>query len=288
MTLHVLFSGKQVTSLCKTNQLPSCTLGLLPRPQYGTTGFYYKDHWNSLVCKNSECNKKTATTCLQNQRLHFWGDSTLRQWYEYFAATMKDTLVEKKSKSVKFGPHVAIDKVANISFYYRHHGYPIRNSWTNTSGIYYVPNMIDKLDGNANETVLLSLWAHFTATNTEFYRSRWLAIREAILRLKKRNQGARFIIKSANTREKTSIDYLSWFSWRLDLIMKEIMSGVDGVTIIDVWDMTIGHRTGFRIHPTSAVISQEIGMLLSFLCNDWMSRKLVTTSFCFPNFDCIK
>ncbi|XP_072030799.1 NXPE family member 3-like [Amphiura filiformis] len=113
----------------------------MPRPKDGTAGFYYQDKWNSLVCKNREFTIPEIRKCLQNQRLHFWGDSTLRQWYEYFALLMKSTLDEKKAANSKFGPHVAVDKAFNTSFYYRHHGFPIRNSWTPGKDIHYVPNM---------------------------------------------------------------------------------------------------------------------------------------------------
>ncbi|XP_072030565.1 NXPE family member 3-like, partial [Amphiura filiformis] len=267
-------SDMQISSSCDNNKLPRCSLGIMPRPKDGTTGFYYHDKWNSLVCKNREFTIPEIRKCLQNQRLHFWGDSTLRQWYEYFASLMKSTLVEQKAANSKFGPHVAVDKAFNISFFYRHHGFPIRNSWTPVKDIHYVPNMIDELQGDNNEIVLLSLWAHFTASNEAFYRNRWQGVKDSILRLKARNPRARIImeIKSANTREPAIIDNLSWsgswYAWTLDQMMRRMMLGVDGVTIIDVWDMTIGHRTGVRIHPLSQVISQEIGMLLSFLCPD--------------------
>ena len=85
-------------------------------------------------------------------------------------------------------------------------------------------------------------------------------------RFKLRNPRARIIIKSANTREPQSVDAASWHAQELDHVMRSMMIGFHNVTIIDTWDMTIGHRTGFRIHPFQPVISQEIGMLLSFLC----------------------
>ena len=260
-------SDKQHSASCTTQTLPRCTFGIKPRVPDSAAGFYYKDEWNSLVCKNKKFTVPEIRKCLQNQRLHFWGDSTLRQWYEYFAALMKDTLIETKAQNSKFGPHEAVDATYNVTFYYRHHGYPIRNEWTSVADIHYIPNMIDEIPSGGNEIVLLSLWAHFTATNLDYYRKRWQLIKDAILRLKLRNIGARIIIKSANTREPVAMDYLSWLAWELDKVMRGIMLGVDGVTIIDVWDMTMGHRTGFHIHPEKEIISQEIGMLLSFLCS---------------------
>ena len=204
--------------------------------------------------------------CLQNHRLHFWGDSTLRQWYEYLSDVLHGTLEEHKALNIKFGPHVAIDKAYNISFHYLHHGLPIKNSWTPLKDIRFVPNMIDEIESAGNEIILLTLWAHFTPDDLQFYRQRWRVIKDAIIRLRSRNSHARFIIKSANTKEPTAIDNSNWYAGELDKVMREMMSGLDYVTIIDVWDMTIGHRTGFHIHPKREIISQEVDMLLSFLC----------------------
>ena len=242
-------------------------MGLQPRPTGSAAGFYFQDNWNSLICQKKRFTVPQIRKCLQNKRLHFWGDSTLRQWYEYFAALMKTNLKETKARNSK-GPHVAIDKEYNVTFYYRHHGFPIRNSWTSVSDIHYVPNMIDEIPSGSNEIVVLSLWAHFTATNLDYYRQRWETIKKALVRLKFRNPKTRIIVKSANTREPQPLDYLSWYAWELDKIMRRMMLDVDGLQITDVWDMTMGHRTGFRVHPVKEIISQEIDMLLSFLCTD--------------------
>ncbi len=41
-------------------------------------------------------------------------------------------------------------------------------------------------------------------------------------------------------------------------MMRDIMSGMKNVSIIDVWDMTVGHHSGFNIHPKPSVIAQEL------------------------------
>ena len=243
-------------------------MGLKPRLPGSAAGFYFQDNWNSLICQNKKFTIPQIRKCLQNKRLHFWGDSTLRQWYEFFAALMKNNLKETKAENSKFGPHVAIDEEYNVAFYYQHHGLPIRSVWTSVSDIHYVPNMIDEIPSGDKEIILLSLWAHFTATNLDYYRQRWQSIKKSLVRLKLRNPKTRIIIKSANTREPVVIDYLSWYAWELDKVMRQVMMGFNGLQIIDVWDMTMGHRTGFDIHPGEQIISQEIEMLLSFLCTD--------------------
>ena len=279
-----LFLGNSNLSTCNDRGLrQQCTDGVPARPPNSVAGFYYKDDWHSLVCNNrhfrAHCKVPKSLTmltrvrdCLRNHSLHFWGDSTLRQWYEYFADVMNGTLEEHKAENVKFGPHEAVDKTNDIRFSYRHHGFPIRNGCTLVKDIHYVPNMIDEIKSGGNDIILLTLWAHFIPNDLEYYRQRWKAIRDAIVRLRSRNPDARVIIKSANTREPhldcNSLYFhcSNWYAGELDRVMREMMTGVEPVTIIDTWDMTIGHRTGFRIHPKREIISQEVDMLLSFLC----------------------
>lgn len=275
--LHVFLllslTENQLISTCKPFKLPECWHGISqPRRERGNVaGFYYENKWNSLLCNKRSHTYTQVGECLQNHNLHFWGDSTLRQWYEYFADSLfrRDDLELHEAENLKFGPHVAFNKRYEINIEYRHHGYPIRNDWTRVGDILYVPNMIDGIvagDGG-NEIVLLSLWAHFTATNLAYYRQRWRAIQYAIARLMTRNPGARVVIKSANTREMVSIDYSNWHAKELDNVMREMMSGLQNVVIIDVWDMTIGHQSGYHIHPGRDVIRQEIDMLISALCS---------------------
>ncbi len=169
---------------------------------------------------------------------------------------------------MKLGPHLAFSDILNVTLHYHHHGLPVRIGWTPISNIQYIPNLIDALNNDNTDIVMLSLWAHFTLTNLEFYRRRWEAIKKSILRLKARKPGTIFIIKSANTREFQYPDESNWYAWELDKLMRKIMQGVDDVTIIDVWDMTIGHHTGYDIHPHRSVVLEEIKMLLSFICPD--------------------
>ena len=138
-------------------ELPQCTMGLSPRPPDTVAGFYFQDQWHSLVCNkiNFPIPKalRKIRSCLKNHALYFWGDSTIRQWYEYFVDVLK--LNERKGANVHFGPHVAVDKAGNISFHFHFHGYPARQGWTLVKDIHYVPNMIDDIKVNSGRIVIL-------------------------------------------------------------------------------------------------------------------------------------
>ncbi len=163
------------------------------------------------------------------------------------------------------GPHSARDETHDIHVLYRFHGFPMRDNVL-VKDIEYIPNVIDNIDNENGVVVILTICAHFTATNITFYQNRLYKIRDAIQRLQLRNPKSRVLIKSANTQHHFGqMDLAPWYFWTLDKVMRDIMSGIRNVSIIDVWDMTVGHHSGFDIHPKP---SQELDMLFSFLCSN--------------------
>ncbi|XP_072050969.1 NXPE family member 3-like [Amphiura filiformis] len=264
-----VFGETNMTSAtCLSNERPLCTSGLPQRHSQYAPGFYHQDTWTSHTCQNRHFTTPDVIKCLQNQTIHFIGDSTLRQWYEYLAShVLKENVQEAKGPDEKFGPHVAIDKANNISIYFNFHGYPIALRNLDVKQIHYVAEQLDSYTNLENTIICLCLWAHFTGTNLQYYRNRLQSVKDAIVRLRQRNPHVRVLIKSANTREHSSdFDRSNWYSWEVHKVMRQFFSGFPGVTVIDVWDMTIGHRTGYNLHPAIDIISQEIDMFLSFLC----------------------
>ncbi|XP_072029281.1 NXPE family member 3-like isoform X1 [Amphiura filiformis] len=263
-------SNNAAVSKCVVKELQACVLGATEtRPDDSVAGFYFKDMWHSLVCHNRDFTLPEVTKCLQNQTLYFLGDSTIRQWYEYFVRfILKDTIVEKLAAMPGFGPNFATDEAHDIHLKYIFHGYPIRENKAVVKDIKYMPNTIDDIVQENKVVVMITIWAHFAGTNLTYYRNRLYKIRDSIQRLKSRYPSTRVLIKSANTQGNVrSRNAAPWYFWVLDQVMREIISGIENVTIIDVWDMTIGHHSGYNIHPQIGVIAQEINMLLSFLCS---------------------
>ncbi len=257
---------------CLANERPVCTPDVISKQNRLRTipGFYYNDTWTSLVCTNTHfVSSDHIINCLGNHTIRFIGDSTLRQWYEYLARVMlKDTVQETRSRHNHFGPHKAIDKTNNISLYFNFHGYPIALGNLDVSQIHYVPDQLDSFTDMDNNTIIcLCIWAHFTGTNLQYYKDRLQSVKEAIVRLKERNPSVRILIKSANTREYSSdFDRSNWYSQEVNTVMQQMFHRFREVTVIDVWDMTIGHRKGYKLHPSVEIIKQEMDMFLSYLC----------------------
>ncbi|XP_033629671.1 NXPE family member 3-like isoform X1 [Asterias rubens] len=264
----------QVVSIGNTSEMSTCTAplqpctqGIAPRPPSSVAGFYFRKEWHSLTCQLKPFVTEAALNCLRDHRLYFFGDSTIRQWFEYLSVRLGQSMQEKHMQTSQHcGPRFAEDKSSNLTIFYRHHGYPIRATWTNVQDIKYTAHEIDGLQAGPNTAVFLTFWAHFTPTTIEFYLERWKAVKEAIRRLRKRDPNTPVFIKSANTREQQGMDMSNWYAMELDKVMREDLINEPGVTIIDVWDMTLSHSSGYRIHPVEAIISQEIKVALNFLC----------------------
>ncbi|XP_038049768.1 NXPE family member 3-like [Patiria miniata] len=169
--------------------------------------------------------------------------------------------------SPNVGPRRARDTQHNITMFFRFHEYPIRSGWVNVTDIKFTVSEIDGLEGGADTVVAFTLWAHFIPTNLTYYRSRLEHIRDALARLQKRGTGTSPVFfKSANTRNSVSTDTSDLYAYDLDQTMRAVFADVPDVTVIDVWDMTLSHRSGYRLHPVKDVIREEVKMYLNFLC----------------------
>ncbi|XP_022093748.1 NXPE family member 3-like [Acanthaster planci] len=272
-TVHVNSGVSDSTCL----DLSPCYLGLPPKRPHRAAGYYFRDLWKSKVCHARELRLTDTLRCLRNKRLYFYGDSTIRQWFEYLVAHLGDSMKEERITSItvsKVGLRRGWDATHNITLFFRHHEYPIRNSWIDVANIKFTVNEIDGLPGGADTVVALTMFAHFTHTNLTYYQSRLERVRDAIGRLQRRGAGTSPVfIKSANTGNPISADTSDLYAYDLDQTMRAVFADSPDVTILDVWDMTLSHRSGYNIHPVEAVVREESKMFLNFLCSEAVSTK---------------
>ncbi|XP_066304298.1 NXPE family member 3-like [Branchiostoma lanceolatum] len=241
-----------------------CVSGLTT-PQI--SGFYQQGVWSSLVCKNRHFSQASEwQQCLQGKTLHFFGDSTIRQWWEHLVRILNLTETDISEAISWTGPLLARSPVHDITVNYRIHGPPYRCQWTRTFLIKYVANAIDEIKGGPNDVVGITMWAHFTSYPVEVYRKRIEAVRAAIERLLHRSPETLVVIKSANTREGGVIIAGDWHAYRLDRVMREVFHGMK-VVLVDAWEMTNAqHWHEDAIHPAEDIIVQELEFLCSFVC----------------------
>ncbi|XP_031750955.1 NXPE family member 3-like [Xenopus tropicalis] len=229
------------------------------------SGFYYNDTWISLQCLNRQFKLPSdARACLQDKNILMFGDSTLRQWFEYledFIPTLKRMDLHKPYNP---GPLLAVDVESNIVMSWRCHGLPFKTLKMKAADLHYVVNEISGIGGGPFTVVVLSGWAHFTTYPVAVYVSWLRKLREAVRMLLLRSPETKVLIKSANTAENTVYSN-NWFAFQFDKILRLMFSTLP-VIVVDAWEMTSCHYLPEVLHPEKPVIKNEVNMMLSYIC----------------------
>ncbi|XP_068069870.1 NXPE family member 3 isoform X1 [Danio rerio] len=227
-------------------------------------GFFLHDVWTSFVCNTSQFTPQTTTKCLKDKHIYMMGDSTMRQWFEFFVKTIPTLKQMNLHVRYQTGPLMAVDVENNIDLHWRAHGLPLRTLKTAVASLHYISNEIDDLAGGPHTIIMLNLGPHFTTYPLDFFTLRVLRIRKAVLALLQRAPDTTVIIKTVNTGYK-DIFGSDWYSLQLNRVLRWAFQDV-GVYILDVWQMTACHYSKENIHPGPIIIKNEIDVLLSFIC----------------------
>ncbi|XP_069804726.1 NXPE family member 3-like [Dendropsophus ebraccatus] len=245
-----------------TSNLSVCRPGQEPlRP----SGFYYNDSWTSLTCLGRHFPRPVdALTCLKGKDIHMFGDSTLRQWFEYLERFIPGLKRIDLHLNYQSGPLIAVDADAGLIMRWRAHGLPLRTTKTMMADLHYEAADLAGIGGGPHTVIVLTLWAHFTTYPVRVYIQRLKRVHQAISSLLLRSPETTVIIKSANTGYK-SIYGSDWLSLQLDTLLRAAFKG-SGVIILDAWDMTSCHYLPDNIHPEPPVIKNEVDLMLSYIC----------------------
>ncbi|XP_075062597.1 NXPE family member 3-like isoform X1 [Mixophyes fleayi] len=250
------------SSLGLTSNLSVCRPGQESRQP---SGFYYGDVWTSFTCLGQHFPQPSdALACLKGKDIHMFGDSTLRQWFEYLERFIPSLKRIDLHVNYQSGPLLAVDANAGLAMRWRAHGLPIRTTKTMTSDIHYEAAHIAGIGGGPHTVVVMTLWAHFTTYPVKIYLERLDRVRQGIASLLFRSPQTTVLIKSANTGYK-SIYGSDWLSLQLDILLRAAFKGM-AVTILDAWDMTSCHYLPDDIHPGPPVVRNEVDLMLSYIC----------------------
>ncbi|XP_041925586.1 NXPE family member 3 isoform X1 [Alosa sapidissima] len=236
------------------------------------SGYYYQGSWRPLSgIPIQQFNDSSAITqCLRGKLFYMFGDSTVRQWFEYLNAFVPELKEFNLYSPKNVGPFMAVDSVHNILLQYRCHGPPIRFSTVSASELRYVANELDGLPGGPDTVVALSVWSHFSTFPVEVYMRRLRHIRRAVARLLDRAPGTLVVIRSANPQKldaEVCLYNSDWFSVQLDAVLRAMFRGLRGVVLLDAWDMTLAHPTQpHLLHPPPDIVKNMIDLILSHVC----------------------
>ncbi|XP_028639487.1 NXPE family member 4-like isoform X3 [Grammomys surdaster] len=130
----------------------------------------------------------------------------------------------------------------------------------------YIPQEIDRLPGDKDTVIVITLGQHFRPFPMELFIHRAINIQKAIERLFLRSPDTKVIIKTENVREMNlDTEKFGDFHGHIQyLTTKEIFKDLH-VGTIDAWDMTIACGSNI-LHPPNEVIGNQIDVFLNYIC----------------------
>ncbi|XP_042190101.1 NXPE family member 3-like [Callorhinchus milii] len=234
------------------------------------SGFYYQDQWMSTQCNIRRFNTPAnITNCLRGKVVHLYGDSTLRQWFDYFNRLLPDLTMFDFGNTKQNGPYTAVDVVNKIMVKYRCHGPPIGFTDVSSQHLHYIANQLDNTKGGKSTVIAITIWAHMTFFPVEAYIRRLQNIRRSIVELLSRSPDTHITMKTANVRDLARLPYSlfhsDWYSFHQDKVLRKMFEGIN-VAFVDAWEMTAAHYVAHNVHPPRVIVKNEIDVFLSHLC----------------------
>ncbi|CAH1241453.1 NXPE3 [Branchiostoma lanceolatum] len=251
-------------------------------------GFFLQDKWYSRYCNARRFpDAESIAQCLSGESLIIQGDSTARQWFEHLHMKLdiKPIRLAPDLDSCRLGPCAVHNNLTDFHMHFQasshtdFHNFPVHGNPFKVHNMEYIVDALDRLEGGPRVTFVINIWAHFTPEPVEVFRSRILAIRDAILRLHQRSQDTLVVVKSANIalssfppdRRPIKPDlYLQaddWYAEDFNNLMRDVFAETKAV-FLDVWEMTSCHRSPHDIHPTWGLVSEEVDLMLAYICPD--------------------
>ncbi|XP_056403628.1 NXPE family member 2-like [Hyla sarda] len=249
-----------------SSNLNICKIGMeSPFP----SGFVLQNKWRPVFCKIPDFTTQDQMyACLKDKILYLYGDSTVRQWFEYLSKTLKGFKNFNIDRADLRSKLFAADDKRNILLYYKKHSHPFVGTHSyDVKDDSYMSDEIDHLAGGPHHVLVISIGQHFRPFPIQLFIRRVMNVHRAVERLFLRSPDTKVIIKAENTREiHTDVERFSDFHGYIQyLIVREAFKDLP-VAIVDAWDMTIAFNS-YNVHPAPLVVRNEVNMFLSYLCS---------------------
>ncbi|XP_028305172.1 NXPE family member 3-like isoform X3 [Gouania willdenowi] len=265
LRVPVQSSGSSSVTVYQQNKDKPTVTSSMFRP----SGFYYKGVWKSLgTIQVHQFDTPSIVQCLRGKVVHLYGDSTMRQWFEYLTKELPDLKEFTLHIDKGTGPFMSLDYKNNILVTYRCHGPPIRFKPISVSELRYIANELDNIKGGSNTVVAFTIWAHLGTFPMKIYIRRLMSIRSAVLRLLLRAPDTLVVIRNGNPQAlSTSISIFNsdWYSLQCNKVLRAVFKGMN-VHLVDAWEMVLAHQLPHNLHPEPPIIKNMINVLLSYTC----------------------
>ena len=237
-----------------------------------SSGFYLNKTWHNLNCKNTiTFHPQSYQTCLKNKTLVILGDSTARQYVNYFMAqVLKLPKINLKNYS---SFHSLIEfKNFGIHLIHKRHEQPYYWPGTRATEITSQATEINRLAKSdipgKNIVVVVHYCAHLQAFSSELFRFMVRRLAEAITYLLEVKAEANVFIKGPHVFFENGL----WFDVRISLnqknfIFEEFKDLKAKVIYLDTWTITAAHNSD-DIHPTDPTLTSHIQQFMTYLCSN--------------------
>ncbi|XP_027622811.1 NXPE family member 4 isoform X2 [Tupaia chinensis] len=229
-------------SKCSKETVPvkeKCKLGMTTTIP---SGHVWNDKWNPASCSLAPVEMKE---CLRGKFIYLMGDSTIRQWMEYFKTNINTLKSVDLHESGKFENELAVDLDKNINIWWQKHSYPLIGSYTySIKEIEYIARAVDRTGGGKNTIIVISLGQHFRPFPIDLFIRRILNIYKAVQRLLLRSPDTTVIIKTENTRDMYSdVERFSDFHGYIQyLTLKGLFQDVNVLWPQDSFLLSVSHK----------------------------------------------
>ncbi|XP_028639485.1 NXPE family member 1-like isoform X2 [Grammomys surdaster] len=246
------------------NVRKKCEIGMeIPTP----SGYTLRRRWVTAQCTQRQLTSSQINDCLKGKLIYLLGDSTLRQWIEYLPNVAKTLKPFDLHGTGLYKKHLLLDAERHTLVQWKKHSHPfITVQLYSVIDDGYIPQEIDRLPGDKDTVIVITLGQHFRPFPMELFIHRAINIQKAIERLFLRSPDTKVIIKTENVREMNlDTEKFGDFHGHIQyLTTKEIFKDLH-VGTIDAWDMTIACGSNI-LHPPNEVIGNQIDVFLNYIC----------------------
>ena len=242
------------------------------------SGYFIKGNWVPTNCKaNLKHTVGNYRTCLQNKTLYFLGDSTVRQYVNFFIKNILKLGTKIESDSTfesNFKSYHGLNTFTNygITIIYRKQAMPLHFSGHEIpiNNIKSFPQIIDKISESGipdtSLVLLLNYQTHFTSYPPEKYRERLQHLVISLHRLFISKPSAKVFFKGP----APCISNTKWWDPYISLVYKTIIEEEfydikDRVTYLNVWDISVAHNVE-NVHPYGTALLSQLQQFMSLLC----------------------
>lgn len=240
------------------------------------TGFWMRGTWRMTNCYSSlNHTAPEYRQCLKNKTLIMLGDSTVREYADYF---LNDVLnLHTTITSYTFGPNGTYHKHTNfvnygINVIYRKQAMPLYSpaSRVPINGILSFPQILDTMTRNnitgSSMIVLVHYYAHFLAYPPARYRERLRSLVASIKRLLEVKPLTKVFVKGSHVSVNYDVMHDPHIGLRFNEILEEEFEDImDKVIYLNTYDISVAHNNE-NLHPKGNAFRSQIQQFMSYIC----------------------